>query len=156
VILHFAYGSNMSRAVMREHAPDAEPLGVAVLANYRFLITTDGYATVVPKRTEAVCGVLWRLTPRDCVTLAAWENIAGGRYRAKTLPVQRAGRRQMALTYVARPQRAGRARAGYMELVIAAALEWRLPRAYIASLRQWLPKRPGGAGPRKLKEFGWT
>jgi AIG2-like family len=156
LILHFAYGSNMSCAVMRQHAPDAEPIGVAVLADHHFVITADGYASVEPRRVDRVHGVLWRLSPRDRVTLAAWENIAGGLYRAKTLPVQQAGRRHMALTYVARPRQAGRAKAGYMELVIAAALEWQLPPAYIASLRHFLPKRPGGAGPRGLKEFGWT
>lgn len=145
----------MSRAVMHKHAADAEPVGVAALKNHRFVITADGYASITPTRTETVYGVLWRLTPRDCVTLAAWENIAGGLYRAKTLPVQQAGRRQMVLTYVARPRQAGRAKAGYMELVIAAALEWQLPQAYIDRLRRWLPRRPGGAGPRKLKEFGW-
>ncbi len=38
-MLHFAYGANMSRAVMRRHAPSAQPIGVAQLANYRFVIT---------------------------------------------------------------------------------------------------------------------
>jgi hypothetical protein len=56
--LHFAYGSNMSRAVMRKHAPFAKPIGVATLVNYRFLITTDGYASVAPRRGERVHGVL--------------------------------------------------------------------------------------------------
>jgi hypothetical protein len=154
--LHFAYGSNMSRAIMRKRAPGGVPVGAAVLANHRFVITADGYASVEPKRGSRVHGVLWRLTRRDCVTLAAWENIAGGLYRTKTLPVQQAGRRQLALIYVGRPRPPGRAKAGYMELVIAAALEWQLPQAYIAALRRFLPKRPGGAGPRKLEEFGWT
>ena len=87
-MLHFAYGSNMHRAVMRKHAPDAEPLGVAALANHRFVITADGYASVVPLGAQTVLGVLWRLTPRDRVTLDAWENIAGGQYRAQILPVE--------------------------------------------------------------------
>ncbi len=155
-MLHFAYGSNMSRALMRKHAPDAEPLGVAALANYGFVITADGYASVAPTRAETVYGVLWRLTSRDCVTLAAWENIAAGLYRAKALPVQQGGHRRMALVYVARARQMGRPKGGYMELVIAAALEWHLPQAYTASLRYWLPKRPAGVGPRKLGEFGWT
>jgi hypothetical protein len=43
-----------------------------------------------------------------------------------------------------------------MELVIAAARDWELPEAYIASLLRWLPTRPLGAGARKLGEFGWT
>ena len=156
VIIHFAYGSNMSRATMRRHAPDAAPLGVAALANYGFVITADGYASVEPKRAAKVHGVLWRLTPHDRVTLDAWENIAGGLYRAKTLSVEFAGQRRMALVYVARRRPPGRPKTGYMELVIAAALEWRLPQAYIASLRHWLPTRMASAGRRKLEEFGWT
>ncbi len=47
-MLHFAYGSNMHRAVMRKHAPAAEPVGVATLTHYRFVITADGYASVEP------------------------------------------------------------------------------------------------------------
>ena len=88
VTFHFAYGSNMNRAVMRRHAPGAEPIGVASLANYRFLITTHGHASIAPLRTSTVYGVLWRLTPRDRVTLAAWENISGGLYRSAILPVR--------------------------------------------------------------------
>ena len=153
VMLHFAYGSNMSGAVMRAHAPGAVPLGAATLANHRFVITADGYASVEPRRVEAVHGVLWRLTPRDRARLDAWENIAVGLYRAATLPVMHAGRRRMALVYIARPRRAGRPRAGYMEIVIAAAREWDLPHAYVASLSHWL--RPLGAGPRNLREFAW-
>jgi hypothetical protein len=156
VILHFAYGANMSRAVMRKHAPEAEPIGVAALRAYCFVISADGYASVVPKRTETIYGVLWRVSPRDRVTLDAWENVAAGLYRAETVPVQQAGRRHAALIYVARPGDAGRAKAGYMELVIAAALEWQLPQAYIASLRRWSPPDSAGAGPRKLREFRWT
>ena len=78
----------------------AEPVGVATLPNYRFLIIAQGYASVAPLRAKTVYGVLWRLTPRDCVTLAAWENIAGGLYRAETLPVRQAGRRRTALVYL--------------------------------------------------------
>lgn len=156
MILHFAYGSNMNRAVMGKHAPLAEPVGVAALSNYRFVITADGYASIERKRRQTVYGVLWRLTPRDRATLDGWENIAGGLYTAETLPVLAAGRRRMALTYVGRPLPLGRSKTGYMELVIAAALEWHLPPAYVYSLRRWLPRGPAGAGSRRLEEFGWT
>jgi len=155
-MLHFAYGSNMHRAVMRRHAPNAEPLGVASVADYRFVITADGYASVEPARTHMVHGVLWRLTPRDRVGLDTWENIAGGLYRAKTLPAVAEGRRVPVLVYLARPRGPGRPRAGYMELVIDAARAWNLPPDYIASLQRWLPAQPLGAGGRNLREFGWT
>lgn len=146
----------MSRAVIRKHAPGAEPIGAAVLANYRFIITADGYASVEPMRAAAVHGVLWRLTPRDRAGLDAWESVASGSYRAATLAVHRARRRQMALVYLARPCGIGRAKSGYVELVVAAALAWELPPDYVASLQQWLPVNPIGSGVRKLGEFEWT
>ncbi len=156
LMLHFAYGSNMHRDVMRRHAPDAAPLGVAELRNHRFLITADGYASVEPAHAHSVRGVLWRIAPRDRITLDLWENIAGGLYRAATAPVRHAGRSRPALIYLARHGRVGSPRAGYMELVIAAARQWDLPQSYIAALAQWRPARPLGAGNRKLGEFGWT
>lgn len=165
--LHFAYGSNMSRAVMCRHAPQARPVGAATLDDHRFVITADGYASVAPKRGATVHGVLWRLTPRDRVTLGVWENIAAGLYRAETLPVRAAGvgpqALVQALVYVARKknlqsggegQEKCRAKPGYVDLVIAAAREWNFPASYIGSLKDWLPVRPLGSGARKLGEFG--
>jgi hypothetical protein len=150
-MLHFAYGSNMHRAVMRKHAPTAVPLGVARLADYRFVITSDGYASVEPARAHFVHGVMWRLASRDRVTLDGWEYIAAGLYRAEILPVLGAGGRRAALVYKARPSGLGRPKAGYMELVVAAAQTWQLPQPYVDSLRRWLPTRGGAAGPRELK-----
>ena len=152
-MLHFAYGSNMYRALMRKHAPAAVPLGVARLADYRFIITADGYASVAPAKARSVYGVMWRLTPRDRVTLDAWENIAGGLYRAEILPVHEKGRLHPALVYIARQRPRGEPKAGYMEIVVKAAREWKMPADYIASLQEWLPARPRGVGHRKLGEF---
>jgi cation transport regulator ChaC len=155
-MLHFAYGSNMDRAIMRKHAPCATPLGVASLKDHRFVITRDGYASVEPAHAATVYGVVWRLTSRDRVTLDLWECTASGQYRGEMLPVQIGGDRRLALVYIARPRRAGRPKARYMELVLAAARAWHLPAGYVASLQYWLPAQPLGAGTRNLKEFGWT
>jgi hypothetical protein len=155
-MLHFAYGANMDRAVMRKYAPGAEPLGLAALPHHRFIITADGYASVKPARASTVHGVLWRLTPRDRVLLDMWESVACGHYRAAMHSVLHAGTRRLALVYVARPRPVGRARAGYMELVVAAARAWNLPADYIAGLQRWLPKVPRGAGHRSLKEYAWS
>jgi cation transport regulator ChaC len=159
-MLHFAYGSNMSRKLMRRHAPGAEPAGLAKLNGYRFVISRDGYASVEPSIGDAVYGLLWRLTARDRVTLDGWENVAAGLYRPEFLAVQAEGRRRPALVYVARPSRPGRAKSGYMEVVIAAAREWEIPESYIQSLQHWLPPRTKGnpsafKGPsHKTGEFG--
>ena len=154
MMLHFAYGANMSRAIVRRHAAGAHPLGAAELPGHRFVITADGYASVEPLAAQSVHGVLWCITPRDRVTLDAWENLGGGLYRAEMLPVRCAGRRMPALVYLARPAGQGRPKPGYMELVIAAAREWELPDAYIRSLQRWAALRPTGSATRKLGEFG--
>ena len=147
---HFAYGSNMARTVMRRHAAGAEPVGVATLANHRFLITTHGHASVAPLQASTVYGVLWRLTARDRITLAAWENIAGGLYRAAILPVRQAGQLRPALVYLSRSQKEAPPRAGYMHVLIAAALEWHFPLPYIEELRSW------SLQPHRLRAFRWT
>jgi hypothetical protein len=151
--LHFAYGANMSRAVMRKYAPSARAIGVAELADHRFVITADGYASVEPSRAQTVHGVLWRITPRDRVLLDTWENVGGGLYRAATLPVRGAGGRMAALVYFARPGPEGRAKPGYIELVVAAAQEWDLPPSYIRGLECWRATRPFGPDARKIGEF---
>ncbi len=101
--LHFAYGANMSRAVMRHYAPGARALGVAELAGHRFVITADGYASVEPARARpctACCGGSRRATG-SCSTPGRMSS--GGLYRAETLAVRRDGRRVPALVYLARP-----------------------------------------------------
>jgi hypothetical protein len=151
--LHFAYGANMSRAVMRKHAPGAEAFGVAELAGHRFVITADGYASVEPAPAASVHGVLWRITSRDRVMLDTWENVALGLYRAATLSVRSGERRVPALIYFARPGRQGRPKPGYIELVVAAARQWDLPDAYIRDLEGFAMVRPLGAPARKIGEF---
>ena len=150
--LHFAYGANMSRAVMAKYAPGARALGAAELSGHRFVITADGYGSVAPSRAQTVHGVLWRITPRDRVLLDAWENVGGGLYRRETLAVRGAGGHAAALVYVARPGGEGRPKRGYLELVIAAAREWDLPQSYIRGLQGW-SAHPLGPDARKIGEF---
>src|SRR4029079_7864403 len=151
--LHFAYGANMSRAVMQKYAPGARALGVAELADQRLVITADRYAWVEPRRAESVHGVLWRITPRDRVMLDAWENVGGGLYRAEVLAVRRKRGLVPSLVYFARPGAEGRPKPGYIELVLAAAREWDLPEAYIHSLEGFASARSVGADARKIGEF---
>jgi hypothetical protein len=71
------------------------------------------------------------------------------------VPVRCDGRQRPALVYIARPRPRprGKPKPGYMEIVVKAARELELPADYIASLQEWLPTRPLGAGHRKLGEF---
>ncbi len=153
MILHFAYGSNMSRALMCPRCPQAEELGPAQLAGYRFFITTDGYASVAPMPGGLVQGLLWRLTARDLAALNVYEGVDGGLFRARAMPVRFAGRCLSALVYVGRSRMPGRPKPGYLDLVVAAAREIDLPPDYVRSLGRSAPSRRRAARTPDTGEF---
>ena len=152
--LHFAYGSNMSRPHMQARCPGATALGIAVLAGWCFVINPDGYGSIARRAGGIVRGVLWRLPPRDLAVINAYENVAGGLYLRRMLPVLYGERRESALVYIATRQGEGTPRPGYIEIVVAAARDWNMPEAYIRSLKRWSPSRWRGARMKDVGEIG--
>ncbi len=136
-MLHFAYGSNMSAALMRRRCPAARVEGCACLPGYRFIVMRCGYASVVPTPGSCVHGVLWRLTPRDVAALNTYENLEGGLYRAVTIPVMAPDRRRAALVYVGSDRACGRPQPGYLEIIIQAARDAGFPAPYVRGLARW-------------------
>ena len=141
--LHFAYGSNMSRAQMRPRCGSAREIGTGLLEGYRFIITADGYASVLPAPGGVVHGLVWRLTPRDMAALDAYESLDTGLYRAVILPVRIGSAHAAALVYVGRSRVPGRPRPGYLEDVLAAARELNFPPPYRRALARWAHGGPG-------------
>ena len=140
-MLHFAYGSNMDRASMLRRCPGACAVGPARLDHWGFVVTRDGYASIVQRPGGVVHGVLWRLSARDLAALNAYESLDSGLYRRRMLAVSRDGRRVRAVVYLAREARAGRPKPGYQALVVAAARAWDLPAAYVRGLERWCASR---------------
>lgn len=133
---YFAYGSNMDVHQMAMRCPDAVVVGTACLRGHRFLINTHGVATVVPSKREAVHGVLWEISKADEASLDHYEGVATGFYRKVIARVRfDDGNTPSALIYVARDDKPGRARPGYLERVVAAAKRHRLAHEYIKALR---------------------
>lgn len=143
--LHFAYGSNMSRALMRARCPQAQALGVATLASWRYVMTVNGCASIVPAAGHVVHGVLWRLSPRDRAAIDLYEDVESGTYRRRMMSVLWSGRRTLALAYIARAGEGGRPKPGYQALVLEAAREWGLPDAYVAGLARCTASKWSGA-----------
>ena len=124
---------------MAARCPGARALGVAALPGWRFVITADGYASIVRAPGCEVVGVLWRLTLRDFAPLNSFESIDSGLYRRHMIAVRHGGAVRPALVYLGRARAAGRPRPGYVEFVAEAAREWNMPPGYIRSLERWLP-----------------
>ena len=146
--LYFAYGSNMDTAAMALLCPRSRPLGRARLARRRFFVMAAGFASVAPDPRAAVHGVLWDLALSDVAALDRYEEVGRGLYRKVIQPVLRepAGSAQ-ALVYVGSVFQEGAPQPGYLEKVIRAAHDWRLPVAYVNSLEALLDnrKRDGNA-----------
>ncbi len=144
----------MSRALMGARCRGAEALGTATLSGWSFLINREGLGSVAPRPGGRVHGVLWRLTARDLAAVNAYEGVDSGLYLRRRLPVRCGERQVTALVYVARQQREGRPRPGYINVVVEAAHDWRLPELYIRSLARWSPSAWPGARARDVGEVG--
>jgi cation transport regulator ChaC len=153
MMLHFSYGSNMSRALMRARCPGATALGVATLAGWRFVINPDGVGSLAPRRGGVVHGVVWRLTLRDLAAVNAYESVDTRLYLRRRVAVWLGRRRSAALVFIARRRGPGRPRPGYVSIVVDAARDWRLPAAYVDSLQRWSPSGWRGTRAKDIGEL---
>jgi cation transport regulator ChaC len=151
---YFAYASNLSRALMRGRCPSAVALGTADLPGWRFVITAEGFGSIVPQPGARVHGVLWQLGARELAAMNAYEAIDSGLYVRRTVSVRCTGRLVPALVYVSPRRGGGVPRPAYIRLVAEAAREWRLPEPYIRSIRRWSTSRWQGARAKGTGEFG--
>jgi len=138
--LYFAYGANMDAAAMAARCPRSRALSTARIARWRFIITADGYASVVPDNRAMVHGVLWDIALGDMAALDRYEDVARGLYRKSQISALRAPHGSVrALIYLARATEPGPPRPGYLPAVVAAARDWSLPPSYIAYLESLAP-----------------
>ncbi|KAA2238213.1 gamma-glutamylcyclotransferase [Salinarimonas soli] len=145
--LYFAYGANMDRAAMRARCPASKPLGPARLVRHRFMIMSEGYATVARDPRRAVWGLLWDLALADMPALDRFESLHTGLYAKLVQPVLTESGPRKAVLYIARSHQPGPPRPGYMEGVLAAAREIGLPAEYLRELGVYAGET-GGDAPR--------
>ena len=136
--LYFAYGSNMEAVRMRVRCPDAISLGIARLAQHRFIINRRGVATIVHEPPSKVYGVLWRISSCDERSLDNYEGVSSGLYTKDTVAVLVSGNvHKDVMTYIASDNEVGASRSGYIERIVDAAQYWQLPPHYRQELEQW-------------------
>lgn len=138
---YFAYGSNMDHAQMARRCPDANLVGKAKLVGYRFARDSRGAADIKADTSSTVYGLLWTLSKKCEDSLDRCEGVGKKIYRKDTLQVIDLDRGTVidALVYVGHRSEMGNPiRDGYMEGIIAAALEHGFPQAYVQELRTWL------------------
>ena len=142
-MLYFGYASNMDETQMAARCPAAKLLDGAVLPDHGFVITSKGYASVVPSPGDVVFGLLWDITPGDAESLDRYEGIRAGLYRKVELGVTTTGGKDIrAMAYLASEKTTGKPQPGYLEQVVAAARRHHLPEDYVRRLESWRAGTP--------------
>lgn len=142
--LYFAYGSNMNHEQFRKRCPNSTMLAKAILQDYRFVITSSGYASIVPDAGAKVVGILCALSPKDECTLDAHEGARWWQrllhccaYTKETVNVIVNLSPFPCMAYVDTQLGIGKAHAGYMDKVILGARQNNLPGGYLDILESW-------------------
>ena len=135
--LYFAYGANMDVEGMASRVPASKPLGLARLPRHRFVITQDGYASVLRDPRAQVHGVLWDLALSDVRALDRFEGVDRGLYAKINQPVITANGPRRALVYIGSGAAGGKPRPGYLEEVLHAAERAGLPATYRTEMARW-------------------
>lgn len=140
---YFAYGSNMSGAILRERRGLA-PLAwrTATLADYRLVFSLPvgpgerGVANVEPATGVWTCGVLYLLSAEDCERLDRTEGVPRFYQRHPVDVVASGGERIPAYTYRSEFRVEGRKpSARYLGLLLDGCREHCLPATWVAYLR---------------------
>jgi gamma-glutamylcyclotransferase (GGCT)/AIG2-like uncharacterized protein YtfP len=129
--LYFAYGANMDVAAMSARCPGSKPIGRGRLPRHRFIVTQDGFASVVRDPRREVHGVLWDAALADIRTLDKFEEVDRGLYVKITQSIIVEGGSRRALVYVGCSGFVGKPKPGYLEDVLASAEYWQFPPLYI-------------------------
>jgi gamma-glutamylcyclotransferase (GGCT)/AIG2-like uncharacterized protein YtfP len=138
--LYFAYGANMDVAAMASRCPGSKPIGRGRLPRHRFIITQDGFASVVRDPRREVHGVLWDAALADIRTLDKFEALDRGLYVKITQSILIEGGSRRALVYVGCSGFVGKPKPGYLEAVLASVEHWRFPPLYIDEIARFLGK----------------
>ncbi|WP_041698355.1 gamma-glutamylcyclotransferase family protein [Thalassoporum mexicanum] len=142
---YFGYGSNIVIAGMQERCPGAILVGVAELPNNRFLINSQGVATVVQSPVSKVYGVVWQITPDHEAVLDDYEDIdlelyerAIAQVNLLNLPIDSEPVAPIeALIYIATDELSGIPMDGYLEEIVEAAIGHSFPDYYVQELKEW-------------------
>jgi len=145
VVLHFAYGSNLSSKFLRQHCPTSSFMMRAELPNFRIAFPffsqkrQGGISSIIPAPGELVKGVLYELSKSEMEELDVVESVPQGFYARETYLVLGEDRRWKAadLYRCAKPAGPYVPARSYVELMLQGAEEHQLDQEYVRELK-WL------------------
>jgi gamma-glutamylcyclotransferase (GGCT)/AIG2-like uncharacterized protein YtfP len=140
-MLYFAYGSNLDQFQMKRRCPDTTAVGSGELENYRFIINSRGYASVIPESGASVKGRVWHLSMTDVEQLDHYEGVQYGTYlKSMNCKINMGEEYVETLIYIASCDTFGPPRPDYLENIIDMAGFLKFDNYYINELKTWLKR----------------
>ncbi len=146
IMLHYAYGSNLSYSFLRSHCPSSRFLMRADLPNFRVAFPfysqrrQGGISSILPEPGGLVHGVIYEVPEEEMLHLDEVESVPQGLYARETFLVlgEDGEWRKADLYRVVNPTGPYTPAKSYVELMLEGAEEHGLPLSYIEELRRLL------------------
>src|SRR5438552_4033530 len=90
----------MWREQMKKRCPSYREIGIGVLRDYRWIISTRGYANIVKSKSDRVEGVVYKITESDERNLDRYEGVQSGAYAKEIMAVEIDSRSRDCLVYL--------------------------------------------------------
>lgn len=137
---YFAYGSNLWRKQMEDRCPEHRLVGNGVLKDYRWIISTRGYANIVKSTSDEVHGIVYEISESDENNLDRCEGVQSGDYRKEMLMIEMSGEKKECLVYVDPVQKEGSPKKEYIDRINKGISDAKLPPEYVDRyIRKFIP-----------------
>jgi hypothetical protein len=135
--LIFVYDDMMDAEVMAERVPDPEFICTARMESRRFLINTDGIASITPRSGFEVHGVIWQVEEIGVTCLDLQLGVPGGVDRFGGFSRNNSGKLIVSEFYMYRNRELGTAHPDYLTVILNAARKHGFPDDYIEQIERW-------------------
>ena len=135
--LYFAYGSNINQEQMEFRCNNALPVAIAYVKNFRFVINSNGVATIIPASASVVRGVLWQISKSDEDELDIYEGVSSNLYTKENCNVSVGYENIDALVYIASNSEFGKPRKNYLETIIDGIVSFNGDKEWLDEVQSW-------------------
>jgi hypothetical protein len=135
--LLFVFDELMDAETISERVPDPQFVCTARMDSRRFIINTDGRASITPRAGYEVRGVIWELHEVAVTCLDLQLGVPSGVDRFGGFSRDQAGRLIVSEFHAYRNREFGRAHPDYLAVILKAARLHDFPQAYVDQVQGW-------------------
>lgn len=133
----FAYGPWLDEEVLGQLCPDPEFVTLARYDSRRWMVNSDGTATIVPRRDFRVLGVIWSVHEVGLAALDIHAGVPQQHDRFGSFAKTAAGQLCVSEFYATRNRLPGKGSPSYLRPILKAAQRWAFPQDYLDELSSW-------------------